>query len=384
MRLSTLILAHKESILEDFEEYARTHTAPGAAMDIAALRDHAAEILEEFARDLEQPQTDAEQKQKSRGDAPRSKHAVFTAAREHGIDRARSGFSLVEPVAEYRALRASVLRRWTIEKNGSQGSEDQDVIRFNESLDQALVESIEEYSRAVDGYRDMFLAMLGHDLRSPLNAIMNASTVLAEHSELSNRDERLVRTIQRSGERMMDLISDMLDFTASQLGHGIPLRLQAADLGAVVAEAVGEGRATHARREFHLEIGGELTGEWDTHRIRQAISNLLDNAAQHGAPGSAITVTVSNGGAGSELTVTVHNLGPAIPAGEWEQIFDPFRRGSSAPVGDPLGNLGLGLYIARQVAEAHGGGLGVQSAEDQGTTFILRLPRHPPYPEARI
>lgn len=379
MRLSRLILDNKESILRDFEEFARTHTSPGASMDVAALRDHAEGILEAFAHDLEQPQSKAEQERKAKGDAPFSERGTSTAAQEHGLDRARSGFSLVEAFAEYRALRASVLRHWTATRTGTPESEVQDLIRFNETLDQAIAESIQEYSKAVTGYREMFLAVLGHDLRSPLNAVMNASAFLADNAELSERDERLVRTIQHSGGRMMELIADMIDFTSSQLGHGIPLRPRAADLGEIVAEAVGEARVTHAQREFRLTIGEELAGEWDVRRIRQAISNLLDNAVQHGAPDSAITTTVSAVAARGDLIVAVHNLGPAIPAGDQKRIFDPFRRGSSKPVDaeEPRRGVGLGLYIARRVAEAHGGSLGVESAEDKGTTFTLQLPRRP-------
>lgn len=379
MRISRLILERKESILQDFEDFARVYTSPGPSMDVAALRDHAAGMLEAFALDLDQPQTEAEQAQKSKGKAPRSERLSLTAAQEHGTGRAQSGFSLEEAIAEYRALRASVLRHLEATTTGSPRSEIQDITRFNEAIDQAIAESIHEYSKVVTGYRDMFLAMLGHDLRSPLNAVMSASAVLEKNAELSDRDLRLVRIIQSSGARMMDLINDMLDFTSSRFGHGIPIRPQAADLGEVVAEAVRVGQVTHAPREFRIALAGDLTGKWDVARLRQAISNLLDNAVQHGAPDSPITVRISALGACGDLIVAVHNLGPAIPVGERERIFDPFRRGSlkMADVEAPRRGIGLGLYIAREVAEAHGGGLEVESIVEKGTTFSLRLARRP-------
>ena len=379
MRISRLILEQKESILQDFEDFARAYTSPGPSMDIAALRDHAAGMLEAFALDLERPQTEAEQEQKSKGKAPCSGHAGFTAAQEHGSDRAQSGFSLEEAIAEYRALRASVLRHLAATVTGSPLSEVQDITRFNEAIDQAIAESTHEYSKVVTDYRDMFLAMLGHDLRSPLNAVMSASAVLEKNGELSDRDLRLVRIIQSSGGRMMDLINDMLDFTSSRFGHGIPIRPQAADLGEIVAEAVRVSQVTHTPREFRIMLAGDLTGKWDVGRLRQAISNLLDNAVQHGSPDSPITVRVSALDASGDLIVAVHNLGPVILAGERERIFDPFRRGSSrkAQTEEHRRGIGLGLYIAREVAEAHGGRLEVESIVENGTTFSLRLARRP-------
>ena len=377
MRLSRLIHDQKESILQDFEEFARTHTSSGTAMDIAALRDHAAGILDAFARDLEQPQSEAERDRKSKGDAARTEPMEVTAAQEHGVARAHSGFTLDEAIAEYRALRASVMRHWTKAGTASPHVELEDIIRFNEAIDQAITESMHEYAKEVTRYREMFLAVLGHDLRSPLNAIINASTFLVDTQELSDRDQRLARVIQSSVARMMDLIDDLLDLTYAQLGKGIRLRPQSTDLGQIAEEAIGNSEVMHPDREFRLTLGGDLKGEWDLRRIQQALSNLLDNAVKHGAPDSPITVTVSDARADGVVVVAVHNLGPAIPADEQAWIFHPFRRGSShsADAEGPRRGMGLGLYIARQIAEAHGGCLEVESVMDQGTTFYLRLPR---------
>lgn len=376
MRLSDLIRDRKESILEDFEKFARTHTSPGVSMDIAALRDHASGMLDEFAREIEQPQTGAEQERKAKGDAP-EEGGEATAAEEHGVDRARRGFSLDETFAEYRALRASVMQHWTQAGIGSAESEVADLIRFNEAIDQAIAESIHEYSKAVGRYRDMFLAVLGHDLRSPLDAVLNASTFLTENARLSESEHRLVEAIRGSGARMRDLIDDMLDYTSAQLGAGMPLRRSGADMGEVAEEVVRQSEVTHPGREFRMEFRGDLTGQWDQRRIRQALLNLIDNAVQHGSPDSAITVLASGDGAGGDVVVSVHNLGTAIPEEARERIFEPFQRGASgeaAGEGDH-GRKGLGLYIARRMVEAHGGALQVESSPDGGTTFSIRLPR---------
>ena len=380
MRLSDLIRDRKEAILEDFEKFARTHTSPGVSMDIEALRDHASGMLDTFARELEEPQTGAEQERKAKGDATPKDNDDATAAEEHGVDRARRGFSLDETFAEYRALRASVMQHWTGAGTSSARSEVEDLIRFNEAIDKAIAESIHEYSKAVRGYRDMFLAVLGHDLRSPLNAVLNASEFLAEEARLSERDHRLAQAILGSGGRMRDLIDDMLDYTTSQLGAGMRLRRSAGDMGEVADEVARQSEVTHPGREFRTELRGDLTGEWDMRRIRQALLNLIDNAVQHGGSDSAITVSVSGGEAGGDVVVSVHNLGVPIPAEERERVFEPFQRGSSGEGAgeEDRGRHGLGLYIARRMAEAHGGDLGVESSREEGTTFSIRLPRDPP------
>ena len=380
MRLSDLIRDRKEAILEDFEKFARTHTGPGTSMDIGALRDHASSMLDTFARELEQPQTDVEQERKSKGDAGAEDGDGSTAAEEHGVDRARRGFSLDETFAEYRALRASVMKHWTDAGTGSDRSDAEDIIRFNEAVDKGISESIHEYSKAVREYRDMFLAVLGHDLRSPLDAVLNASEFLTDDAELSERDHRLAKAIRGSGVRMRELIDDMLDYTSSELGPGMPLRPSSADMGEVAEEIVRQSEVTHPGREFRTELSGDLAGEWDLSRIRQALLNLIDNAVQHGSSDSAITVAASGDQPDGHVVVSVHNLGDAIRPEARERIFEPFQRGSQKEAAgeENRGRHGLGLYIARRMAEAHGGALEVESSHEEGTTFTISVPRDAP------
>jgi signal transduction histidine kinase len=383
MRLSELILQEEESILQEFEEFARTHTSPGKLMNIEALRDHAAEMLEAIVHDLEQPQTAAEQEAKAKGEAPRQQEAA-TAAEKHGADRASNGFSLEEAFAEYRALRASVMRHWDAAETASERSAVTDVTRFNEAIDRAIAESVLEYSKAVATYRDMFLAVLGHDLRSPLNTIMSASDVLNDHGDLSERDRRMAKAIRGSGERMRALIDDLLDFASSQLGQGITLRPAAADVGEIVNGLVREAETTDPSQEFRTTLEGDLAGKWDVRRLRQALSNLLDNALQYADAGSPISISVSGAAGDGEVIVAVHNRGAPIPAESRHQIFAPFRRGASTEADKQAAQgLGLGLYIAKRMAEAHGGSVDVESSREAGTTFTVRLPRRPPDQSAR-
>lgn len=378
MRLSDLLRERREAILQEFEDYARTHAALGTSMDIEALRDHAAGMMEAIELDLEEPQTAAQQERKGKGDANAAEGSPRTAAEEHGKDRALSGFSMEETFAEYRALRASVMRHFVATRSNPEAPDVQDIIRFDEALDQALSEAITEYAQAVTGYREMFLAVLGHDLRSPLNAILGASTFLADKSDRSDRDHRLAATIAHCASTMSSLIDDMLAYTSSQLGQGLSLRPARTDVGEIAADVVREVEVSHPGRKIDLVLEGDRVGEWDTSRLRQSLSNLVTNAVRYAPADSPVTVTVSGHGPQGEVIAAVHNLGAPIPEHERELIFQPFRRASGEGFGRAGGGAGLGLYIARLMAEAHAGTVGVESSAEAGTTFSIRLPRRAP------
>ncbi len=190
MRLADFILRDMESILVEWEAFAGTLFPAAASMTPLALRDEAKEILEAVAKDLSTSQTKQAQIDKSRGRAPKLMDAPETAAQTHAILRARSGFDINQLASEYRALRASVLRLWT-ESCQPDDINLEDVIRFNEAIDQALAESIGFFSEQVERSRNLLLGMLGHDMRNPLNAIQLTASVLG-------RAERRSRGI-RSG-----------------------------------------------------------------------------------------------------------------------------------------------------------------------------------------
>lgn len=374
MRLSDFILSNTERILQEFEEFARTHTVAGETMDIASLRDHAAPMLAAIAADMEQPQSDAAELRKSRGDAPGAGGYQLTAAEQHGTDRAGSGFTLEEMFAEYRALRAGVLRLWARERGQADETDLQDLIRFNEAIDQSLAESITRYSTGIEQSREMFLAILGHDLRTPLSAVLTASSFLVTEGELTGGNFTLAARIRRSGERMQSLVGDLLDFTRSRFGRGIPITRSATEVERICREVIEEIGTHLPDRDIRLETRGDLQGEWDEKRIAQALSNVIGNAVQHGADGSPIAVIAR--GEADEVVVSVHNRGPAIAGDDQHRIFNPFQRISSAEAScDEQASLGLGLYIAQQIAISHGGWIDVRSSQEHGTTFDLRLPR---------
>ncbi|HEU0080281.1 MAG TPA: sensor histidine kinase [Longimicrobiaceae bacterium] len=374
MRLSDFIVANREPILTEWEAFARTCTPASAPMDIVALRDHADEMLTAIAADLRTPQGGHAQSEKSKGKAPDGDGAD-TAAEEHGAGRAASGFTVEQMVAEYRALRASVLRLWAKAEGGLTPVDLDDLTRFNEAIDQSLAESVSRYSQNLDQSKDMFLAILGHDLRTPLAAIYTSARFMLDTAELREPHLTLTSRIASSSTRMVQMVGDLLDFTRGRLGGGIPIVRSEINMGKVVHDVVDEMAAAYPHRAIEVEARGEHRGRWDCARISQALSNLIGNALEHGSEGT--TVTVDLRGDGDGVTIAVHNRGPAIPPERLDGLFNPMKvreRSGGARAGGPSGNLGLGLYIAELIVTAHKGRIEVATSEAEGTTFTIHLP----------
>jgi signal transduction histidine kinase len=376
MRLADFIVANREPILVEWEAFARTCAPASGSMDVAALRDHANEMLSVIALDLATPQDRLEQSDKSKGLAPGEGPSAVTAAGEHGAGRAESGFTVEQMVAEYRALRASVIRLWTRATGELEPADVEDLTRFNEAIDQSLAESVARYNTDVEQAKEMFLAILGHDLRTPLGAIYTSARFMIDTDELEEPHRTLTARIAGSALRTVQMVGDLLDFTRSRLGGGIPISRAETDLGKVVHDVVDEVRAAHPGCVIHVDARGEPRGRWDAARISQAFANLVGNAVEHGYEGSAVTVRIE--GEEDQVAVAIHNRGPVIPPDRLDGIFNPMKAKESsrkAPAGGPTGNLGLGLYIAERIISAHAGRIEVESSDEHGTTFTVRLPR---------
>lgn len=376
MRLADFIVANREPIMAEWEAFARTCAPASGSMDIATLRDHASEMLTVIAADLKTPQDKHEQAEKSKGNAPDEDTNKKTAAEKHGADRAESGFTTDQMVSEYRALRASVIRLWTKAQGEITPAELEDLTRFNEAIDQALAESIARYTQDLDHSKEMFLAILGHDLRTPLGAVMMSAEFMLETQELKEPHLTLASRIASSSKRMNQMIGALLDFTRSRLGAGIPIVRADIDMGKVVHDVVNEISAAHPDQTIKVDARGALRGEWDCPRISQLLSNLIGNAVEHGAKRTIVTVEVQADD--KEITVAIHNQGDVIPPDQLNGIFNPMKRSETgnAAAGGSSGNLGLGLYIADRIVHAHKGRIEVESSEKRGTTFTVHLPRH--------
>lgn len=376
MRLSDFIVKNREPILAEWEAFARSCGSAGGSMDVSTLRDHAGEMLTVITADLKTPQDKREQAEKSKGNAPDEDPNKKTAAEKHGADRAEGGFSTDEMVSEYRALRASVIRLWTKAQGELTSAELEDLTRFNEAIDQSLAESITRYTQDLDHSKEMFLAILGHDLRTPLGAVMMSAEFMLETKELKEPNVTLASRIASSSKRMNQMIGALLDFTRSRLGGGIPIVRAEMDMGKVVHDVVNEISAAHPDRTIKVDARGALRGEWDCPRISQLLSNLIGNAVEYGSAGTVATVDVQSDD--KEITVAIHNQGDVIPPDKLSGIFNPMKRSEAgnAAAGGDSGNLGLGLYIADRIVHAHKGRIEVESSEERGTTFTVHLPRH--------
>ena len=372
MRLVDFILRDMETILTQWEAFAAILLPAAERMTPLALRDHAQQILEAVAKDLSTPQTKESQAAKSMGRGPVLIDAPETAAQTHAVLRARSGFDINQLAAEYRALRASVLRLWM--DACQPGDPDlEDMIRFNEAIDQALAESISFFSGQVDQARNLLLGMIGHDMRSPLQTIQMTSSYLAALNAGVNVSEAASRLIL-SGARIKALLDDLVDFNRTRLGLGINIAPIDVDLATLFADELARMRAAHPDRRLELEAAGNTQGLWDDQRLQQLLANLISNAIKYGAPDAPIRVVVIGEEAG--VRFEVRNAGPAIERSILDQIFDPLKRGPEHKDRDNTdGSLGLGLYIAREIAKAHGGEIEARSDSTE-TVFAVRLPRH--------
>jgi len=374
VRLADFILANRDAILTEWREFAKTCSPASGSMSIVALSDHAAEMLTEIAEDLKTPQGDFQQAEKSKGRAPALDPNERTAAEKHGTGRAESGFTLDQMVAEYRALRASVIRLWTRNRVDATPDELDDLMRFNEAIDQSLAESITRYTEDLDKSKEMFLAILGHDLRSPIGAVLTSAKFMLETAELEEPHLTLTTRIVSATTRMNHMVGALLDFTRSRLGGGIPIVPKSMNMGKLVHDVVSEVLAAHPDRTIRVNARGALKGDWDCERMTQVLTNLVGNAIEHGSQGTPVAVDVL--GSDDEVTITVHNRGVAISEEQLDGIFSAMkRRPETSKSSGSSTNLGLGLYIADQIVRAHKGRIQVESSEEKGTTFTVHLPR---------
>ncbi|SFG94854.1 sensor histidine kinase KdpD [Pseudomonas sp. NFACC45] len=374
MRLADFILDNIEPILQAWEDFAKTITPASHGMDSLALRDHAEQMLRTIAADLRTSQTVKEQIAKSQGDAPAAE--AETAAETHAIIRQSSGFTVEQMVSEYRALRTSVLLLWMPQTQLDQEQVMTDLIRFNEAVDQALAESVVSYSGAVDASRNIFLGILGHDLRSPLGAILLSSEVLLRAGDLPAKATKISSRIYTSVKRANKIVGDLLDFTRTQLGSGIPVQRFNGDLVAACEGMVEEARAYHPESRIIFETTGALEGLFDQARMEQVFANLIGNAVQHGSEGTPITVSL--GTEEDTAVIAINNQGKPIEKDAIASIFNPMvrqLRNGDMQYGSTAG-LGLGLHIASAIVSAHKGTIEVHSKARSGTTFTVRIPLH--------
>ena len=373
MKLHEFLDQNRAEILKELVAFAQT-LDPGGEMSLVQLRDHAEAIVQAIALDIDSAQNERQRYEKSRGHSD-GEDIVESAAAIHGAMRQASNFTLLQLSAEFRALRATVLRLWLPRMDKLSPESAEEMVRFNEAIDQALAESIVTYSARASQMRELFLAILGHDLRAPLSTMALSGEMLKLAPTDPAQIQKIGTRVRRSARLMSTMVDDLIGYTRLQLGSGMPMDKATIDLGDLCAAAVEDAGAARTSARFEVATEGDLAGLFDKVRLHQLLTNLLVNAAQYGGTSTPVRLTAE--GDPECVTLRVTNRGPVIPEDSWESIFQPLVQ---LDTGDGASrrqktSLGLGLYVARQIALLHGGTIDVRSTPADGTTFTVRLPR---------
>ena len=359
--LSAFIREHRNEIVRDW--LARAGQLPSArGLAPPSLRDHVPDILERLADAVDR---------RDRGPRP-----LEDLPEQHGLLRFHEGYDLRQIVAEYRLLRRVIVERYTERGDLSAGSRStmEPLMVMHEAVDRAISEAVDQYSVERDRVRDRFIAILGHDLRDPLNTIL-----FTANAQLTNADQRgaeAARAAARTrtaAERMDRMIRNLLDFARGRLGGGLTIVPTRFDAHALVSQAVQDIAQSHPDRDVRWSgqrDAADFDVEWDSDRVAQIIANLMGNALAHGH--DPVIVQMTNGD--DEIAIQVSNRGE-IPSDILPHLFDPFVPDAPNTVRD---GLGLGLYIVQQIAEAHGGSVRGESSNG-ATAMTVTLPRraHP-------
>lgn len=343
---------HRLAITQEWERAVVADLRQLASLSRGALLDHLPEVLNGLAAWLE-------------GDTEAAERGFVQLADGHAIQRLGFGIELPSVIVEYSWLRRIVLRHLVAALPAAEVTKD--LLAFDEGLDRAIHIAVQRYTTRREYVRNRFVGILGHDLRNPLNAATMAAGSLLGSSSFTDTQHRSVMTIVRSTERMARMIRDVLDFAHGHLAGGVPATPVPCDLEEICRLAVAEMESTRAGRAVAFSSEGDVRGAFDRDRLFQAISNLLGNAFEHGQP--PVTLRCGESDDREAVFVRVTNAGEPIAAASLATIFTAFSNSNR-------GSLGLGLYIADQIARAHGGSCDVDSREGE-TTFTLTLPRTP-------
>jgi signal transduction histidine kinase len=367
-QLADMLVRRRAEILRDWEERVLKDPEVPAAKRLPepALRDHIPNLLDEMIASLREGRSGC-------GEATvRLRFGKTVLPESHAQLREQSGYTMHAALRELSLLRMVVLDFAAREKNWECAS----FTLFHAALDECISVSAAEMQRRANQslatereLRERFIAVLAHDLRSPLSNIVMAAELVLKQRPLEPQARSLQRVL-RAAHRIERMIGDLLDFAEARSGQ-FRVRRTPGDIHEASREIVENVRAAHPDRELVYEATGDGRGAWDADRLAQMLSNLVDNALSYGPHGGPVAISVRDGDDAGSVVIAVHNGGQPIPSKELPHLFEPFRRGAPSP----KRGLGLGLYIASEIAKAHGGAIDVRSDESEGTTFEVRLLR---------
>jgi signal transduction histidine kinase len=384
-RISSLLHQHHELLIEQWIALVLSDPEVPEANRLTeeALRDHIPRLLARM-RDLLM----AETVKHAATSASRSEvinGSVASPAQAHALHRFANGYTLGHALREMTHFRATVVDLCGKEGAHLEGHEakllqamiDAALTTVAVEMEQAARNDLEierERLRQEVEFRERFMGILGHDLRNPLSAVLNAATLLQESASIPPSESWILQRITTSADRMARMISDLLDVTRARSGGRLPVRPGPADLRVICLQVAEELRMVHQDRSILVSSRGDTQGEWDADRLAQLVQNLVSNALDYSPAETSIRVSVHGRPGGALLRV--HNRGPSIRPEQARSIFEPFQRGEDETRRSE--GLGLGLFIAHQIATSHGGSLRVRSGPVLGTTFTAAFPRTPP------
>lgn len=351
--VAAFLRAQKERIVELWEREIRSELPALAQLTRPALLDHTQELLAGLAAWIE-------------GDTAEANRGFEALVQGHALQRLGYAVGLETLMREYAKLRFVILRE-LLEVPAPRES----LLLLHEGMDRAISAAIDRYSQRREEVRARFISILGHDLRDPLATVKISTDVLARGNAVPDDQKTILARMARACDRMQRMIGEVLDFARGHLGGGIPAAPTLNDMAEICRHVVEDLAAAHPDRAITIETSGDLRGAFDRDRVTQALANLVGNAIEHTR--RSVEVAAYETADRQHVITTVTSHGIAIPPDVQRRIFDPFARGDDAT---GRRGLGLGLYIAQQIALAHGATLDLTS-DDTATTFTITWPRDP-------
>ncbi|WP_437597969.1 ATP-binding protein [Sorangium sp. So ce590] len=374
-RVTVLLRERKDELLREWTSRLRNDPKipQASALNEEELKDYTPKLLDDLIDSLSQSARAGKA-----GGASGQEIGSSDAAKVHVSHRLAQRYTLAEELRELSVLRSLIVDICARE-SVILGGEEADLVHA--TLDEVMITAAVELERASSAelrrdvvLRELFIAVLGHDLRNPLAAIQFATASLLKREDVTAAVARVVQRIAASNDRAARMVEDMLDLTRIRAHDGLPIEPKPVDLGSICEQVVAELESSHPEHTLHFKARGDALGTWDPGRIGQLMSNLIGNAVDYSPPEEPVQVELR--GQKKAVVFEVNNRGIPIPPELLPVIFDPFRRGEQRHEDLRRSKgLGLGLFIAKAIIDAHGGSIQVTSTQEEGTTFRVTLPR---------
>lgn len=365
MTPSEYLKKNRNSLISEWEKIARERVKAAARANSLVLRDHVPSILDDLQAALAQMSSD----EGARDAGSRS----FTPTRsvEHGLHRASTeDYTVDQVILEFVILRHILSDRLTAESTADIAT----IETVARVLELAMLESCKAFSQALQQVQQKILGTLAHDIRTPLSITKSSLELLGAETLTPSETVEVARMAQRSIERSLGMLGELLDSISARAGEGIVMRFEETDYTAQVRETC-EGIKLVFGDRIRTRLPNEpIHAVFCPSSIRRVLENLVSNAVKHGALGKPIDIALDD--LGDQVQIRVHNDGDPIPPDEQSRIFEFLARATGSPH-RPEKSWGIGLTLVKIVAEAHRGDVRIESAAGKGTTFMVSLDKRP-------